>query len=46
MDNFSGTSSMPSRYFIFSFIIFVIFLSFTFLAFNYNILLNAQASSG
>ena len=46
MDNFSGTSSMPSRCFTFSFLIFVIFLSFSFLGFNNPILLNAQASSG
>ena len=46
MDNFSITSSMPSRCFTFSCLIFVIFLSFTFLGFNNPILLNAQASSG
>jgi Ca2+-binding RTX toxin-like protein len=46
MDNFSGTISMPSRCFTFSFLIFVIFLSFSFLAFYNPILLAANASSG
>jgi len=46
MDIFSGTSSMPSRCFTFSFLIFVIFLSFSFFAFYNPILLAANASSG
>ena len=34
MDNSRGTSSIPLICFTFSFIVFVIFLSFSFLAFN------------
>lgn len=46
LDESSGTSSMPSRCFTFSFLIFVIFLSCSFLAFYNPILLAANASSG
>ena len=46
MDKSSGKCSIPSTCITFSFIVFVIFLSFSFLTFYNPILLTANASSG